>query len=176
MRTGQNLTETILTPTNVSSASFGLLHLLAADGLVDAAPLVVSQLSVGGVVHNVVYIATENDSVYAYDADTGALINQVSLLATGETPSDSRSCTQVVPQIGITDTPVIDRSAGPNGTIYVVAMSKDSGGTYFQRLHALDLVTLGDRITPVVIQATYQGATAFAGAGPDIHLLGFALR
>ena len=162
MRTGQNLTETILTPANVTSASFGLLHLLAADGLVDAAPLVVSQLSIGGVLHNVVYVATENDSVYAYDADSGALLVQVSLLATGETPSDSRSCAQVVPKIGITDTPVIDRGAGPNGTLYVVAMSKDSGGTYIHRLHALDLVTLTDRITPVVIQATYPGATAFA--------------
>jgi hypothetical protein len=162
MRTGQYLTETTLTPANVASASFGLLHLLAADGLVDAAPLVVSQLSVGGALRNVVYIATENDSVYAYDANTGALIGHVSLLATGETPSDPRSCTQVTPQIGITSTPVIDRSAGPNGTIYVVAMSKDSGGTYFQRLHALDLVTLADRIPAVVIQATYPGATAFA--------------
>jgi hypothetical protein len=161
MRTGQNLTETILTPANVTSASFGLLHLLAADGLVDAAPLVVSQLSIGGALHNVVYVATENDSVYAYDADSGTLLTQVSLLANGETPSDSRSCNQVVPQIGITSTPVIDRSAGPNGTIYVVAMSKDSGGTYFQRLHALDLVTLTDRVTPVAIQATYPGAPAF---------------
>jgi hypothetical protein len=162
MRTGQYLTETVLTPTNVASASFGLLHVLAADGLVDAAPLVVTQLSVGGVLHNVVYVATENDSVYAYDADSGTLLKQVSLLATGETPSDSRSCTQVTPKIGITSTPVIDRGAGPNGTIYVVAMSKDSGGTYFQRLHALDLVTLADRIPAVVIQATFPGATVFA--------------
>jgi hypothetical protein len=162
MRTGQYLTETTLTPANVTSASFGLLHVLAADGLVDAAPLVVSQLSVGGVLHNVVYVATENDSVYAYDADSGTLLKQVSLLATGETPSDSRSCTQVTPQIGVTSTPVIDRSAGPNGTLFVVAMSKDSGGTYFQRLHALDLVTLADRIPAVVIQATFPGATAFA--------------
>jgi hypothetical protein len=161
LRTGQYLTETTLTPANVTSAGFGLLHLLPADGLVDAAPLVVSQLSVGGALHNVVYVATENDSVYAYDADTAALLTQVSLLASGETPSDMRSCGQVSPQIGITSTPVIDRSAGPNGTLYVVAMSKDSGGTYFQRLHALDLVTLTDRIAPAVIQATYPGATAF---------------
>jgi hypothetical protein len=162
MRTGQYLTETTLTPSNVTSAGFGLLHLLPADGLVDAAPLVVSQLSIGGVLHNVVYVATENDSVYAYDADSGTSLKQVSLLANGETPSDPRSCGQVSPQIGITSTPVIDRTAGPNGTLYVVAMSKDSGGTYFQRLHALDLVTLTDRIAPVVIQATYPGATAFA--------------
>jgi hypothetical protein len=162
MRTGQYLTETTLTPTNVTSAGFGLLHLLPADGLVDAAPLVVSQLSIGGTLHNVVYVATENDSVYAYDADTAALLKQVSLLGSGETPSDSRSCTQVVPEIGITATPVIDRSAGPNGTLYVVAMSKDASGTYIHRLHALDLVTLTDRVTPTVVQATYPGATTFA--------------
>lgn len=161
MRTGQYLTETILTPANVTSASFGLLRLLAADGLVDAAPLVVSQLSIAGAPHNVVYVATESDSVYAYDADSGTLLQKVSLLANGETPSDSRSCTQVVPQIGITSTPVIDRSAGPNGTIYVVAMSKDSSGNYYQRLHALDLVTLADRLAPVVIGASYPGAPAF---------------
>jgi hypothetical protein len=164
MRSGQNLTETKLTPSNVTSASFGLLHLVAADGLVDAAPLVVSQLSIGGVLHNVVYVATENDSVYAYDTDTYTLLKQVSLLGSGESPSDTRSCTQVVPQIGITGTPVIDRAAGPNGTIYVVAMSKNSGGTYFQRLHALDLATLADRMTPVVIQASYPG-TAYGASG-----------
>jgi hypothetical protein len=163
MRSGQNPNETTLTPANVTKATFGLLHLLAADGLVDAAPLVVSQLTIGGALHTVVYVATENDSVYAYDADTAVLLKQVSLLGSGETPSDSRSCTQVTPKIGITATPVIDRSAGPNGTIYVVAMSKNSGGTYFQRLHALDLTTLADRIAPVVIQASYPG-TAYGAS------------
>jgi hypothetical protein len=164
MRSGQYLTETTLTPGNVTSASFGLLHQLPADGLVDAAPLVVTSLTIGGAVHNVVYVATENDSVYAYDANTYALLKQVSLLGSGETPSDSRSCNQVVPQIGITSTPVIDRSAGPNGTIFVVAMSKNSAGTYIHRIHALDLTTLADRLTPVVVQAIYPG-TAYGAAG-----------
>ena len=164
MRTGQNLTETVLTPGNVTSASFGLLHLLAADGLVDAAPLVATDLTIGGTAHNVVYIATENDSVYAYDADSYALLKQVSLLGSSESPSDSRSCTQVTPSIGITSTPVIDRSAGPNGTLYVVAMSKNSSGIYYQRLHALDLTTLADRIPPVVIQASYPGS-AYGASG-----------
>jgi hypothetical protein len=163
MRSGQNLNETVLTPSNVNSASFGLLHLLAADGPVDAAPLVVTRLTIGGAAHNVVYIATENDSIYAYDADTGALLQQVSLLGSGETPSDSRSCYQVTPTIGITATPVIDRSVGPNGTMYVVAMSRDSSGTHYQRLHALDLTTLADRLTPVVIQASYPGSAYGAG-------------
>jgi hypothetical protein len=112
----------------------------------------------------VVYIASEHDSVYAYDADSGVLLKQVSLLGTGETTSDDRGCYQAAPEIGITATPVIDRSAGPNGTMFVEAMSKDSSGNYYQRLHALDLATLADLTTPVVIQATYAG-TAYGATG-----------
>jgi hypothetical protein len=163
MRSGENLTETVLTPANVTSATFGKLRTLSADGVVDAAPLVVTQLTFAGVVHNhVVYIATEHDSVYAYDADTGTELAHVSLLGTGEQTSDTHSCNQVEPEIGVTSTPVIDRSAGPNGTIFVVAMSKiivSGVTTYFQRLHALDLVTLQERpSSPVVIQGTYAGS------------------
>jgi hypothetical protein len=157
-RSAQNLTETVLTPANVNATQFGLLRVLPADGLVDGQPLIASNLSVSGVLRNVVYVVTENDSVYSYDADTGAALVHVSMLGSGETPSDTHGCSQVVPQIGITSTPVIDRSAGPNGTVYVVAMSKNAAGEYFQRLHALDLVTLAERPnSPVVIQATYPG-------------------
>jgi hypothetical protein len=157
-RSAQNLTETVLMPANVNATQFGLLRVLPADGLVDGQPLIASNLSVSGVLRNVVYVVTENDSVYSYDADTGAALVHVSVLGSGETPSDTRGCSQVVPQIGITSTPVIDRSAGPNGTVYVVAMSKNAAGEYFQRLHALDLVTLAERPnSPVVIQATYPG-------------------
>jgi hypothetical protein len=159
LRTGQNLTETVLTPSNVTVSSFGLLRVLPADGLVDAAPLIVSGLSIGGSSHNVVYVASEHDSVYSYDADSGAAIAQVSLLASGETPSDPvDGCTQVVPEIGVTSTPVIDRTAGSNGTLFVVAMSKDSSGNYHQRLHALDLTTLAERLSPVEITAAYSGS------------------
>jgi hypothetical protein len=157
-RSGQNLTETILTPANVNAMQFGLLRMLPADGHVDGQPLIVSNLSVSGVSRTVVYVVTENDSVYSYDADTGAALVHVSVLGAGETPSDTHGCGQVTPQIGITSTPVIDRSAGPNGTIYVVAMSKNAAGDYLQRLHALDLVTLAERpSSPVVVQATYPG-------------------
>jgi hypothetical protein len=157
-RSGQNLTETILTPANVNATQFGLLRVLPADGLVDAQPLIASNLSVSGVLRDVVYVVTENDSVYSYDADTGAALVHVSVLGSGETPSDTHGCSQVTPQIGITSTPVIDRGAGPNGTVYIVAMSKNAAGDYFQRLHALDLITLAERPnSPVVIQATYPG-------------------
>jgi hypothetical protein len=158
MRTGQNLAETTLTPANVNSSTFGLLRILSADDPVDATPLVASAVSIGGSSHNVVYVASEHDSVYAYDADSGVLLVQVSLLAAGEIPSDTRSCSQVQPEIGITSTPVIDRSVGANGTLYVVAMSKDSSSNYYHRLHALDLATLADRIPAVTIQASYPGS------------------
>src|SRR5450631_270337 len=158
-RTGQNLSESALTPANVTSAGFGLLRNLPVDGKVDAQPLYVSQLSVSGSLHNVVFVATEHDSVYAFDADTGSTLWQASLLATGETLSDTHGCFQVVPEIGITATPVIDRSAGAHGTLYVVAMSKDASSNYHQRLHALDLATGAELLNgPVEITATYPAA------------------
>ena len=129
MRTGQNLSETVLTPQNVRSATFGKLFTLPVDGKVDAQPLLVSGLTIPGKgTHNVVFVATEHDSLYAFDADSGASYWQVSLLKSGETTSDKRGCGQVTPEIGITGTPVIDLAAGPHGTIYAVAMSKDSSG------------------------------------------------
>jgi hypothetical protein len=156
-RTGQNTTETKLTQANVNSTTFGLLRNLAVDGLVDAEPLYLSQLSVGGTAHNVVFIETEHDSAYAFDSDTGAQLWKVSLLGSGETSSDDRGCGQVTPEIGITSTPVIDRAAGAHGIMYVVAMSKN-GSTYFQRLHALDITT-GAELEggPIAVQATYPG-------------------
>ena len=138
-RTGENLTETVLTPANVSAAGFGLLRFLATDGKVDAQPLYLSGLTVQGATHNVVFVATENDSVYAFDADSGSTLWRVSLLGSGETPSGPHGCDQVVPVIGITSTPVIDRAAGAHGALYAVAMS-NAGGDH-QRLHALDVAT-----------------------------------
>jgi hypothetical protein len=157
--TGQNLTETQLTPANVNSASFGKLLNLAVDGKVDAQPLYVPGLEISGAgPHNVVFVATEHDSAYAFDTASGAKLWQVSLLKTGETPSDPRSCQQVVPEIGITATPVIDPAAGPHGSIYIVAMSKDAAGSYHQRIHALDITSGAEEFSgPVDVQATYPG-------------------
>src|SRR5271166_2158477 len=157
-RTGQNLNETTLTTSNVTSAKFGKLGFYPVDGLVDAEPLYASNVAVpSNGTHNVLVVATEHDSVYAFDADSGATIWQVSMLKSGETTSGDRGCGQVTPEIGGTSTPVIDRSKGPNGVVYVVAMSKN-GSTYHQRLHALDLA-LGTELFggPVDIQATYPG-------------------
>jgi hypothetical protein len=158
-RLGQNVSETRLRPDNVNPSMFGKLFTLPVDGKVDAQPLYVAGLSFpGSGTHNVVLVATEHDSVYAFDADTSALLWQVSLLKPGETTSDVRNCGQVVPEIGITSTGVIDRAAGPHGTIYLVAMSKDGSGAYHQRFHALDLTTGAEQFNgPVEIQASYPG-------------------
>jgi hypothetical protein len=160
-RTGQNLNETLLNPGNVTVNKFGKLFILSTDGKVDAEPLYAANLNVGSRTRNVVFIASEHASIYAYDADTGALLWQSSMLKSGETPSDDRGCNQVSPEIGVTATPVIDRASGPHGTIYAVAMSKDSAGSYHQRLHALDITTGAEEFGgPVEIQATYPGAGA----------------
>jgi len=158
-RTGQNLTETTLTTSNVNSAKFGKIGFYPVDGLVDAEPLYASNISVqtsGS--HNLLIVATEHGSVYAFDADTGSKIWQITTLKAGETTSDDRGCSQVTPEIGVTATPVIDPKQGPHGAVYVVAMSKDGSGNYHQRLHALDLA-LGTELLrgPVEIQATYPG-------------------
>jgi hypothetical protein len=155
-RTGQNLNEVILTPANVKSATFGKIGFFAVDGLVDAQPLYLSNVTIPGKgTHDVLYVVTENDSAYAFDATTGDVLWQVSALLAGETVSDNRSCNQVIPNIGITSTPVIDRT---HGAIYLVAMSKDASGKYHQRLHALDLTSGAELFGgPTTIQATYPG-------------------
>ena len=160
-RTGQNLQETVLTPSNVNSSSFGRLFTMTVDGVIDAEPLYLSRVSLSSQgTHNVLYAVTENDSVYAFDADTGTQLWKVSLLKSGETPSGDFGCPQITPQIGITSTPVIDRHSGPNGAIYVVAMSTTSS-SYFQRIHALD-ITNGQELFggPVTVQASFPGAGA----------------
>src|SRR5579859_3656292 len=157
-RDGLNARETVLTTTNVNSSQFGNIGFLPVDGLVDAQPLYLASVTIGGSTHSVLYVASEHDSVYAFDAGSGVVLWRVSLLGAGETPSDDRGCGQVTPEIGVTATPVIDPSAGPHGTLFVVAMSKNGSGTYFQRLHALDAATGTERSTPVTVQAKYPGS------------------
>ena len=159
-RTGQNTNETILTTANVNSADFGLLFSMSVDSTVDAQPLYVSSLTIAGVSHNVIYTATENDSVYAFDADTGAQLWKVSAFLPGETAGSITplDCGQITPSVGVTATPVIDRNSGPHGTIYLVAMSEDALGNYYQRLHALDLTTGAEEFGgPVTVRAKYPG-------------------
>jgi FG-GAP-like repeat/FG-GAP repeat len=164
-RTGLNQNETTLSPSNVSSRYFGLLYNNSVDGQVYAQPLYVTGQKIitstsQTRIADILYIATENDSLYAFDADTGALYWKSSLLPTGESPVQSSDPNiddpDLVPEFGITATPVIDRSAGANGTIFVVAFSTNGNGGYFDRLHAIDLSTGKDRtgIGPVIISAS----------------------
>ena len=125
LRSGQNLNETTLTTGNVNQSKFGKLGELMVDGKVDAQPLYLSNVSITGVgMKNVLYVVTEHGSVYAFDGDnvSGTAANplwQISTQLAGEIPSDDRGCGQVTPEIGITSTPVIDRT---RGAIYVIAV------------------------------------------------------
>jgi hypothetical protein len=162
-RSGQNLKESVLTHANVNPAQFGKLLSLPVDGQVYAQPLYLPSLTISGKIHNVVFVATEHDSVYAFDADSGSGANegplwQVSLIGAGETTAsvaDVLNCNSISPEVGITGTPVIDPSTN---TLYVVALSaRDT--QLIHRLHALDLTTGAERPgSPVAITASVPGS------------------
>jgi hypothetical protein len=171
-RDGLNAQETILTPANVNSTSFGKLNFLTVDGKVDAEPLFLANLPISNPAtnvigpHNVLFVASEHGSVYAFDADTGAQYWKTSVIPSGEMTSDDHGCTQITTEIGITSTPVIDRSFGPHGTLFTVGMSKETNGTYHQRLHALDITTGAETTgSPTEITATYPGTGDFSTGG-----------
>jgi hypothetical protein len=163
-RDGQNLSETILTPDNVNVTSFGKLFSHTVDGYVYAQPLYVPNVTIPSLgTHNVVYVATEHDSVYAFDADTNTGVNASPLwhrsflnVRRGITTVSSSdvNCTDLIPEIGITSTPVVDTD---KGTIFVLAKTKENGN-FFQRLHALDITTGKERSgSPVTIHAKVRG-------------------
>ena len=169
LRTGQNTHETTLTHANVNSSTFGLLGSFPVDGHVDAQPLYLSAVTIPGQgTKNVLYVVTEHDSVYAFDADSvtstsATTLWHSSVLAAGETSSDDRGCGQVTPEIGITSTPVIDRT---RNAMYLVAVSKTSVGSYVHRFHALNLTTGAELFGgPTTITATYPGSGANSSNG-----------
>ena len=165
-RTGQNLNETILTPSNVNPTTFGKLFSMAVDGYVYAQPLYMSNVPIAGGTHNVVYVATEDNSVYAFDADNGTPLWHVSLVdaAHGGTANEKAipvadlaadHCNNVKPLIGITSTPVIDNTTD---LMYVEAKSELADGSFIHRLHVLDITTGAEKSPgPVVITATVPG-------------------
>jgi hypothetical protein len=175
-RTGANLSETILSPQNVNQNQFGKLFTFQVDGGVYAQPLYLPQLAIPGQgTHNVLFVATEHNSVYAFDADgnTTDPLWRTSLLGPGTTtvPASDTNCDFISPEVGITCTPVVDPATG---TVYVLARTKNnsggSGPTYAQSLHALDVSTGAEKFGgPVQIQATVPGT----GAGSSSGQLGF---
>jgi hypothetical protein len=169
LRTGENTHETILTPANVTASKFGMIGAFPVDGHVDAQPLYLSNVAIPAHgTKNVLYVVTEHDSVYAFDADSvsgtsATTLWHSSMLALGETSSDDRGCGQVTPEIGITSTPVIDRT---RNAIYLVAVSKTSAGNYIHRFHALDLTTGKELFGgPTTITATFPGSGANSSNG-----------
>jgi hypothetical protein len=158
VRDGANTTETTLTPTNVNSQQFGKLYSYSVDGQIYAQPLYVPNLTISGVLHNVVFVATENDTVYAFDADG---LQQTALwqrhLATPLQINDDEG---IKPLLGITSTPVIDNTTN---TMYVLTDGLESGNKVY-RLHALDLASGGEKFGgPVIVTGTVPGT------GQDSH-------
>jgi hypothetical protein len=175
-RDGANTQEYALTTANVAS-SFGKLASCAVDGVIYAQPLWVANVTIGGAAHNVVFVATEHDSLFAFDADSTActLLWQVSLIdgahggTAGETSVPSTpgaalvaSGLDIEPEIGVTGTPVIDPATG---TLYVVSKSVIAPYLFYQRLHAIDITTGNEKTgSPVTISASVPGTGSGSGS------------
>jgi hypothetical protein len=182
LRTGQNVNETILTPANVTSSKFGKLFALPVDGQVFAQPLYMPAVMVGSQVHDLVFVATQHDSVYAWDANTfsstplwqTSFINPsagVTTVPCAEAASGQGDCSTITPEFGITSTPVIDSSTG---TLYVVAHTKEVVGTttnYVYRLHALSITTGAEKFGgPVVLKASVSTTSGTINLVPIQHM------
>ncbi len=163
-RTGQNLNETTLTTSNVNVNQFGKLFACPVDGYIYAQPLYVAQVAISSTTHNVVYVATENNSVYAFDADSGTQLWHVNLGTPVPSTDIASTYKDLTPVIGITGTPVIDPGSS---TLYVVAKTKvTSNNTYHQNLHALDITTGIERPgSPVEITASVSGNGSGSSGG-----------
>ena len=171
-RDGANTQEYALTPSNVTTGTFGKLFSCAVDGAILGQPLWVAGLTVGSARRNVVFVATEHDSLYAFDADASpctplwsvSLIDAAHGASSGETTVPSgvtgylvgRGAGDLAPEVGVTGTPVVDPV---NGVLYVVSKSVSSSQTnFFQRLHAIDLTTGTEKVgSPATIAGTYPG-------------------
>jgi hypothetical protein len=167
-RTGANDREYALTDSNVNTASFGKLFSCFADGSIYTQPLWVAQLTVNGRAHNAVFVGTAHDSLYAFDADASpcSRLWRVNLIGAthggtgGEEPVSGklvgRGDGDLLPEVGVTGTPVVDPASR---ILYVVSKSMNHGGTrFFQRLHAIDLMTGAEKPgSPINIEATYPG-------------------
>ncbi len=172
-RLGWSSHETVLDTSSVQAGRFGKRLSYPVDGQVYAQPLFVPGLAVSGARHNTVIVATERDSVYAFDADARGAppppLWHTSFLTGGARPLSSRtdvSCDAVQPAVGITGTPVVDPDTM---TLYVVAATREGSGVLY-RLHALDLATGRDRLPPVVLQATVPGSGIGSSGGRQMFV------
>jgi hypothetical protein len=151
-RTGWNNHETTLTPANVGTAGFGLLHNVALDDQVDSQPLVVPGVLITAGTsqgqHDVVYVATEGNTIYAIDVHTGAVLLSPNF---GPPVHSPLGCNNNGPNVGINSTPVIDLSSN---TLYVVIYTQNAGGPTYH-IHALDLGSLTDKVTPQIVSASH---------------------
>ncbi len=166
-RQGQNTNEVVLTPSNVNTSTFGELFSYPVQGQVYAQPLYVSNLAIPGKgVHDVVFVATENNDVYAFDADSnsgvgGGVLWHVNLGLAATMPNKFFGNRygpyhDINPQVGITSTPVIDLATN---TMYIDAFTNDVAGqnVYSHHIHALDITTGADKVTPMLVAASVQG-------------------
>jgi hypothetical protein len=165
-RTGATSVETQLAQANVAPGKFGLLFSRVVDGTIQAQPLYVPQLTIQGAKHNVVFVATFNDSVYAFDADDPAAAAPLWVTSLGPSVPyaglPAASCMDILPEIGVTSTPVIDVAAG---ILYTTAKTLE-GGAYVHRLHALDILTGHERAgSPVTIHPTAPGTSSDSDGG-----------
>jgi hypothetical protein len=151
MRTGWNSKEIQLSPNTIKNGSFGLLKTITLDEQIDAQPLIVSNLDFAGQSHQVVFVVSENNTIYAIDTSSGSILQQRNL-----GPSVSAGANGIITcgnnssEIGVTSTPVIDRD---NNSLYLVTFTLENNQPAY-RIHALDLVTLADKVLPPVVTAT----------------------
>ena len=174
-RTGANLSEYVLTVSNVNTGQFGKLFSRAVDGQIYAQPLYVNGLIISNKLRNVVYVATEHNSVYAFDADDPTASNALWQVNLGPSVpiADIDGCNDLTPEIGITSTPVIDLA---RNVMYVKAKTKEIAGTvtnYLHKLHALDTLTGQEKFGgPVVIQGSVPG-TGIGNDGTNVFFNAF---
>ena len=172
-RTNSNPNESILTPATVQPAGFGKLFSLPVDGQIYVQPLYQQNVSIAGQTHNVVFVATQHNSVYAFDADTAGpplwTVNLGPSVPTSNYDAAANPYTDIAPEVGILGTPVIDASTG---TLYVVAATMENG-SFYHRLHALDVTSGAERFgAPALItaQVTGIGDSSVYGVLPFVSL------
>ncbi len=182
-RSGLNANEAILTPSNVNEVQFGKVLVLPVTGQVYAQPLYVPGVNINGTLHNVVYVVTEHDQAYAFDANSGQRLWQTSFIGTigghqtiPVSYHDLEDCYNLEPEVGITSTPVIDLTSNE---IYMVARTKELFGNiyvFYQRMHVLDIRTGVENLSDPYFGAPITATTPGTGAGSVDGYLTFDTR